>query len=173
MNRGCRGQTNMILIVILLIIFAALALFLLSLSRSVSQEDYMNMYVNNLLISIMKTDTGYSDSNCELISDATACALILSDWKCGDSGMTCLELTNKSLTEYISAFEMISKNYRYLLTVEPIGYVRREENLRILSFGDESLIDYRGKKRVANYAIQKSMAGSPYNLKARLYIARK
>ena len=170
-----KAQTSMILIVLLLIIFAALAVFLMSLAKTVSQEDYMDLYVNNLMLSIMRTDTGYSDSKCKLISDTVFCALTSSSWPCGDSGMTCLEFTNESLTEYTEAFGLISRNYRYLFEITTHEYCfMDDEGCMMLRFGDESLKSYRGSRvKTANYAIQKSMEGNPFNLKVRLYIARK
>ena len=169
-----KGQTSMILIVLLLIIFAVLAVFLMSMAKTVSQEDYMNLYVNNLLLSVMKTDTGYSDSNCKLISDTVACAFILSDWPCGDSGITCLEFANRSLSDYMGTFELISRNYRYLFVVTSEFCSLEEEGCRVLRFGDPELESYKGGRvKVANYAIQKSMAGSQYNLKVTLKLARR
>jgi hypothetical protein len=177
LNQARKAQTSIILLVLVVIIFAALVTFLLSFAQTVSQEKYLDLYVNNLMLSIMKTDTGYSDSNCKLMSDATACAFILPDWRCGGSGMTCLELANKSLSEYMDAFELISKNYRYLFTVTTYGFIVRTdieqgEGMQ-LRFGDSELEDYKGKKRVANYVIQKTLAGTQYNLRVKLYIARK
>jgi hypothetical protein len=177
MKHARKAQTSMVLLVLLIIIFAAIGTFLLSLSRTVSQEEYMDLYVNNLMLSLMKTDTGYSDANCKLLSDTVACAFILPDWRCGGSGMTCLELANKSLGEYMGAFDLISRNYRYLFTVTTHEFIARTgiehgEGMK-LSLGDPELEDYRGKKRVANYVVQKSLAGNQYNLKVRLYLARK
>lgn len=177
LKQSRKAQTSMILLVLILIIFAVLVVFLLSFAQTVSQEKYLDLYVNNLMLSIMKTDTGFSDSNCKLMSDATACAFILPDWRCGGSGMTCLELANKSLSEYMDAFELISKNYRYLFTVTTHGFIVRtdfeqEEGMELM-FGDPELENYQGKKRVANYVIQKTLAGNQYNLKVKLYIARK
>jgi hypothetical protein len=176
-RRPAKAQTNVLIIAILLIIFAALAIFLLSLASNVSQEDYMDSYVNNLLISVMRTDTGYGDSNCKLVSDLSACAFILPDWRCGDSGRTCLDLANSTISDYMDAFELISKNYRYLMIVTSQGFVSRTdmeqgEGMRLV-FGDASLEDYKGKKRATSYVIQKSLAGTPYNIKVQLYVARK
>ncbi len=170
------GQTNMILIVILLLMFIVLALFLLSLARPVSQEDYMKLYVNNLLLSVMRTDTGFSDSNCRLISDATACAFILPDWRCGDSGLTCLELANDSLSDYMGSYELISKNYRYLFVITSEGFISRTgyeqgEGMRLV-IGDQSL-ESASSKRTSTYVIQKSLAGSQYNIRVLLKLARK
>jgi hypothetical protein len=170
-----KGQTSMILIVLLLVIFAALAVFLMSMVRTVSQDEYMNLYVNNLMLSIMRADTGYSDSNCKLISDTVFCAFTSSSWPCGDSGMTCLDFANRSLGDYMDTFELISKNYRYLFEITTYEYCfMDEEGCMMLRFGDESLKDYTGGRiKTANYAIQKSMEGNPLNLKVRLYVARR
>ena len=165
----------MILIVILIIIFAGMILFLFTLAETVEQEDYMELYVNNLALSVMKTDTGFSDSKCKLVSDAVACAFVESSWPCGDSGRTCFEIANQTIGDHVSSFETISKNYRYLVTVESVEFCSRVEGAecRVMMFGDPGLEDFAGKKRTANYAIQKTLAGNNYNLKVRLYIARR
>ena len=166
-----KAQTNMILLVILLLVFIGLAVMLFSLTKTVNQEDYLNLYAHNLMLSVMKTDTGYTDSDCKLTSDTIFCAFTLTDKPCGDSGLTCYELANKSLAEYIDAFSNISKNYRYLFEVTPVFCSRGEEGCRVMEFGDSDVLKVN-KKWVANSAIQKSMAGKPYNIKVRLYMAR-
>lgn len=168
-----KAQTSMVLIVILIIVFIAAAVTLFSIATNVSQEDYMDTYANNLLLAIMKTDTGYTDNNCKLVSDAAACAYIDQTWTCGTSGMTCRELANSTITDYMKAFELISKNYRYLFVVTRVGFYAPSVDQFTLMFGDESLLDYKGKKRVSTYAIQKSLQGNYFNLKVQLYIARK
>ncbi len=170
MNRS-KGQTNMIMLVILMLVFIGIVIMLLSLSQTVSQEDYLNLYAHNLLLSVMRTDTGSSDADCKLISDAMFCAFTLSDKPCGSTGKTCYQLANESVDEYIQAFSGISENYRYLFEITPVFCSRGEEGCRHMEFGDSSVID-AGRKWVANSAIQKSMAGKPYSIKVRLYMAR-
>jgi len=169
--RKRKAQTNMIMLVILLLVFIGIILLLFSLSRTASQEDYMNLYAHNMLLSLMRTDTGYSGSGCKLISDAVFCAFTRGDVICGDEGLTCYELANQSIGGYMDAFSEISRNYRYLLEVTPVFCSRSEEGCRVLDFGDPDVAELE-RKWVANSAIQKSMAGKPYNIRIRLYVAR-
>ena len=169
--RERKAQTNMIMLVILLLVFIGIVLILFSLSRTVSQEDYMNLYTHNLMLSLMRTDTGYSGSDCKLISDAVFCAFNRVNYTCGSRGVTCHEVANQSLARYMDAFGEISKNYRYLLVVTPVFCSLGDEGCRHLDFGDSEVADLE-RKWVANSAIQKSMAGKPHNIKIRLYVAR-
>ncbi len=175
-GKAMKGQTTMIVLVFMLILFAGLGLFLFSLAETVSQEDYMDLYVNNLLLSVMRTDTGHDDINCKSVSDIVACSFVMPDWICGDSGMRCRDIANQSLSEYIEAFELISENYRYALQITSQGFVAIdpiEGKPMELVFGDAELIDSKESKRTANYVIQKRLGGSNYNLRATLLISRR
>ena len=169
-----KAQTNMIMIVLLLIIFAIVVIFLLSVVQKVEQEDYMSLYANNIVLSIMKTDTGYPDSNCKLMSDLTACAFLLPDWTCGDSGMTCRDMADERLNLYMEALEDISQNYRYLFVVSTSDFISRDALdqgvAHQLMIGDEELLDFQGTKRTSVYAIQKSLQGNSYNIKVMMYL---
>ena len=99
-------------------------------------------------------------------------AKVPTTWPCGE-GLTCLDLANQSLAEYMDAFELISKNYRYLFTVVSDTCSLAEEGCRVIRFGDESLEDYKGTKKTSKYIIQKRISGTRMNLIVRLYIARK
>lgn len=172
MTESRKAQTSMILIVLLLVVFAALALFLLSMARTVSQDEYMDLYVNNLLTSIMRTDTGYGTSDCKLVSDTVACAFTTPSHLCG--GMNCLDFANQSLTEYTETFGDIAASYDYLFKVESYGcWSVTEGECTVLMFGDPSLEDERNRRASSPYAIQKSMGGNQYNLKVKLLLARK
>jgi hypothetical protein len=167
-----KAQTNMILIVILVLVFLGIAVMLLSLSQTVSQEDYLNLYTHNLLLSMMRSDTGYNSYDCKLVSDAVFCAFTLTDKPCG-GGVTCHELAEQSITHYTDEFSQdISQNYRYLLEVTPSFCSRGDEGCRSMEFGDSGVLAAEDKW-VANSAIQKSMSGTTYNIKVRLYMARK
>lgn len=175
-NKPMLGQTTMILLVFIVLIFIGMGVFLFSLAESVSQEDYMDLYVNNLLLSIMRTSTGEKDVNCKTVSDLVACSFVMPDWICGDSRQRCLEMSRERISEYIEGFEMISKNYRYAFQVTSQGFVAMdpsEGKPMELIFGDEELIGSKEKKRTANYAIQKKLGGSNYNLKVTLIISQK
>ncbi len=72
--RGMKAQTSLMLIVVLILVFIGLAVFLLSFASTLDQQDYFNLYTNNMIITVMRSDTGYHDSKCRLVSDAVSCA---------------------------------------------------------------------------------------------------
>ena len=84
-----KAQTNMILIILVIVVFGGLVLFLLSFARTVSQDEYMNLYAHNLLVSVLRTDTGYTDIDCKLTSDVIRCGFFSSDYRCGEQGPNC------------------------------------------------------------------------------------
>jgi hypothetical protein len=166
-----KSQISIILIVLIIIIFIGVTLFLLSFAETISQREYMNLYVHNLLLSVMRTDTGYIGSDCKLVSDLIACAFFKPTFICGN--YTCLELANQTIYDYMSEFELIKKNYRYLFTVTAPGYVPELEGEQIkLEFGDPELKG-RIEKITANYYIEKVFGTTQYILKAQLIIAKK
>lgn len=159
----------MILIVLLVIIFAGIAVFLFTLARTVSPEEYMNVYVHNLLLSIMRTDTGYTDASCKLVSDLLACAAITPAHLCDGWGLNCLDLANQTVTEYMDRFEAIRKNYRYLLIVGSGGLVPTETGKPLLEIGDKALATARVTKITASEVIQRE----GYILEVTMIIARR
>lgn len=147
----------MILIVLVLIIFAGIAVFLFTFARTVSQEEYMNIYVHNLLLTTLRTDTGYTDANCKLVSDTLACAFLHPAHRCGGTGPACLDLANQTVTEYLNKSENVRKNYRYLLIVESETWGGEAGPYR-LEIGDKALETERVTKISANEVIQREGA---------------
>lgn len=139
-NKSYKAQTTLILIIFIIMIFAGAALFLLNLATTIKQTDYMNIYVHNLLLSISRTDTGYTDADCKSVSDLLACSYSYPNHRCEGSGPECFELANKTIYTLMKQFEKIRKNYRYLFIVEPIGFgLQQSENALKIKIGDESL----------------------------------
>ncbi len=116
-----KGQTTLVMIVIVIIVFSGVILFLLSLAETVSQEEYMNLYAHNMLLSVLRTDTGYLDSSCQTVADTISCAFLEPSRVCEGSGMTCRDLAGSLLEGHASRLEETRKNYLYLFTVEPTG----------------------------------------------------
>ena len=172
-----RGQTTMVLILLVILLFAGTAIFLLTFAKTVSQNDYMNLYAHNLLLSLMRSDTGYTDPNCKLVSDALACAFFSPDYLCGkgSEAVSCLSLANRTATDYIERFSMIKKSYRYLLIVEPQGFtVLGPDGLPFkISIGDAGVALGRQTKYSANEQMRKATATGVFNLNARLIIMTK
>ena len=167
--KSAKGQTGLILMVLLVIIFAGIAIFLFTLARTVSQEEYMNIYVHNLLLAIMRTDTGYTDAECKLISDLLACAALTPTHLCGGTGPDCLSLANQTITEYMNRFGTVRKNYRYLLIVGSGGFVPTQTGRPLLEIGDKELATARISKITANEVVQRE----GYILEVSLIIARR
>ncbi len=176
-----KAQTTMVLIFLVLLLFAGTAIFLLTFAKNINQTDYMNFYVHNLLLTLMRSDTGYGDPNCKLVSDALSCAFFSPDYVCGggyaagavgSGSPTCLQLANVTATSYIEMFGMVKKSYRYLLTVEPQGFTvlgQDGEPFKI-SIGDNDVATGRQTKYTANEQMRKAMSSGVYNLNAKLTI---
>ena len=169
-----KAQTSLILIVLLLVIMAGVAVFLLGFAQTVSQKDYFNLYTHNLLLSVMRTDTGFTDNNCKLVSDLISCTFFFTDWICGNSGRTCYEIANETVSDYISNFELIKKNFRYLFLVEPEGFTARGPNPLVFEVGDKGLKTEKIEKFTANERILRvTTTGQQYFLKVQLILAKR
>jgi hypothetical protein len=189
-NRDCaegrkrKGQTSIILILIVILIFGGLVIFLLTFAQSIARPEYTRLYATNIMLSVMRVDTGYMDSKCRLVSDAMACAFFEPDWKCGGDGPTCLDLVNATIKTQIDDFELIQKSYRYLFIAAPIRldpssgqYVdvlnpRTNEPLRI-KVGDLSLETSRVNKIVEPYSLEKMTSQGPIRIKAQIMLSQK
>ena len=170
-----KAQTTMVLILLVILLFAGTAIFLLTFAKSVSQADYMNLYAHNLLLTLMRSDTGYTDPNCKLVSDALACAFFTPEYICGQNGPSCLTLANRTAADYIERFSMVKKSYAYLLTVEPQGFTvlgSNGEPFKIV-IGDPNVALGRQTKYAANEQMRKSMSSGVFNLNAKLMIMTK
>lgn len=166
------GQTTMFLLLLVIVIFAGTAIFLLTFAKTISQADYMNLYVHNLLLVLMRSDTGYTDPECKLVSDTLSCAFFTPGHICGTAGPDCLSLANETVSEYIDRFSMIKKSYGYLLVVEPYDFRRLDENGEPFSItiGDPDIASLRQAKYAANEQIRRKTATGVYSLDARLFI---
>jgi hypothetical protein len=89
---GLSGQTTMIAIVLIILVFGVVVLFLSSFVGFQSQEDYLNLYTGNALISILRTDTGYTNhpESCGRIIDVLFCSEYTPSFRCG--GTECKSL---------------------------------------------------------------------------------
>ncbi len=167
----------MILIIIVIALFVGIAVFLLSLASTVKNEELTSLYVNNLLLSVMRTDTGYTDSKCKLVSDLVFCAYFTPEWRCGEGTPTCMELANDTISYYMGTFGNHTRSLKYLFTVSPT-FVSRDasgEEIR-LDIGDSSLKKSRTESlKILSYplVISKTVGSSQYTLKIQLIVANK
>ena len=175
-RRTRSAQSSMILIIIMLMMFTGIVVFLLSLAGTAGREGFTGLYVNNLLLSVMRTDIGYTDSKCKLVSDLVFCAYFSPEWICGDSGVTCLGLANRTIQNYMKTFGNQTINLRYLFTVTPTFVTRNEEGEQIsLDIGDQALKRSKTGLKVVSYplVISKSVGSNQYTLKVQLMVAEK
>lgn len=160
LKTGMKGQTTAVMIVLVVIIFGGLVLFLLSFARVLAPSpEYENLYVHNLLVTTLNTDTGYLESDCKTMSDLFMCAFT-TNIVCGDSGQRCLDILDELLPYYLDKFEEERPGHSYLFVAEPgtPNWRPLDPNtgrpMRIV-IGNESLEDAKIEKLSANERIQK------------------
>jgi len=176
-QRMRRGQSSMLLIVIVIMIFVGLAVFLLGIANTATKNEVTGIYVNNLLLAVMRTDTGYTDSKCKLVSDLVFCAYFTPEWQCGPGVPNCLGLANSTIAKYMSEFWNESKSMKYLFTVSPAFVARDPTGEPIsLDMGDSSL--KRSKTdamKIFSYplVISKTVGSNQYTLKIQLIVSKR
>jgi len=69
-----QGQTSLVMIVLLIVVFIGIGMFLLITSFTTEETDYYNLYAHNLLVSVMRAKTGYR-SPCDTVADTVYCAM--------------------------------------------------------------------------------------------------
>lgn len=174
MKSGRKAQSSMILLVLVIVIFAAVAVFLFSLAETVSPKQYMNMYTSNLLLSILRADTGLNDPECKYVSDLISCAYFQpSNYRCSGSTITCREFAQSQIDFYMSKYAETQQSFRYLLTVSPKGFIARDPEGQAfkLEFGDLTLKGDDVQVWAANQLIQKVSGATEHYLTVNLLIS--
>jgi len=173
MNNKIKGQTTMIMIVLIIIIFLGMSTFLLSLAETVSQSEYLNMYTHNLLSSTLKADTGYLEANCRTVSDLLACSFFSPTYVCGGV-QDCHSLAEEKVEDSISRFQLIKEGFRHLIVVEPEGFTAVVGGgIQKVEIGDSHLDDEKVDKITADERISGIFNGEAYILNIRLIVAKK
>ncbi len=167
-----KGQTNMILLLLVLLIFIGMVIMLISLSKTVVREEYSDLYANNMLLSLLRTSTGYNHP-CETVSETVACAFLTPGYVCegaSDSPVSCSDLANETIRERM---EKMPGNMRYYLSVRSKGGVEAfdEGNIIRLKYGDPSLERDRISKKVARTVIHKVRKGTEYSIEVVLMLS--
>ena len=171
-----KAQSSMILLVIVVLIFIALVIFLLSIAQTVSSNEYMNMYTHNLLLSILRADTGSNDPECKYVSDLVSCSFFRpSGYQCSGLEMTCQDLARSRIEYYMSRYAELQGSFNYLLTVTPKGFIARtgEGDALKIEFGDPTLRSAKVQKWSANELIQRISGMSEYYITVNLIISVK
>ncbi|MBU0953762.1 MAG: hypothetical protein KKA90_05105 [Nanoarchaeota archaeon] len=170
-----RAQTNIVVFVFILLIVVGVIAFLLSAARTLNPVEYLNLYAHNSLLSVLREDTGYTDSNCKLVSDVISCSFFTPTWQCDGSGPTCRSLAEEKITEAMDQFEIIKKSYRYLFRVEPEGFVVKDAagTPFSINIGDGTLATEKGEKITANERISRVSQSGQFLLKVQLILKKK
>ena len=156
-----KGQMSMLVFVLGVVFFIMLGIFLFTAGIKSSDTDYVNMYVHNLLLSAMRTSTGYPNP-CISVSDTLSCAYLTPDRICGSR--KCSEIAEEVTDNALGS--IIKQNYDYYLVVEPENWDIMGGS--VISIGNEAV----AKKRPRFVANEKVLAyGS--NLRIMLTIAGK
>jgi hypothetical protein len=170
-----KAQSSMILIIVVLMMFIGIAVFLLQLASTVSKEEYTTFYAGSLLLSMMRTETGFTDSRCRTVSDMVACACFTPDWVCGSE--SCSELANRTVTGYMGVFMNQTTSLKYLYTTTSDVICRDDEgNPRTLELGDPSLKTSKKEAfKVVSYplSITKTFEYSTFIMRMQLMLAKK
>jgi hypothetical protein len=114
MTSKLKGQTSVILIVLLIVIFVVVGIFLLITSLKPEHEEYNNLYAHNLLLSVLRKNTGYG-GYCDTYAATITCASTTDYRDCG--GMTCKNLSAQIVPEIVN--EIIKPTFDYCMIVEP------------------------------------------------------
>lgn len=163
----------MIVIILIIIVFGGMAVFLLALADNVSQSEYINLYTHNLLSSMLRTDTGITNPSCKTVSDLLACSFLSPTYIC-EAGRTCFSMAETVIDRIVSDFASDKQGFRYLLIVEPEGFVALPQGIPYtVEIGDLTLKDARIEKITSNERIQRVLGGNPYLMDIRLTISRK
>ncbi|MCX6814163.1 MAG: hypothetical protein NTY20_00715 [Candidatus Aenigmarchaeota archaeon] len=167
----------MLLIIIVIMIFVGMVVFLLGIASTVGGNEFTGLYVNNLLLSVMRTDTGYTDSKCKLVSDLVFCAYFTPEWQCAQGVPNCLELANNTITRYMTIFGNQTKSMKYLFTVTPAFVARDVSGEPIsLDMGDKALKKSKAESlKIYSHplVISKTVGSNQYTLKIQLIVSKK
>jgi hypothetical protein len=157
-----KGQSSIVMMVLVLMVFGGLAVFLLSMVQTVSQEDYMNIYAHNMLISVMRTDTG-KGADCALVSDTLSCA---SYGMICDSGEDCSTVARSKISEFMTYMNEAKTTYDWY-----IGVYDKNDFL-LLELGNTELVAKKTKKWSASETVYDVVGTTQNTFNVRLILAK-
>jgi hypothetical protein len=109
-----KGQTSIMLIVLVVVIFFVIGIFLLVSSIKPVNNEYYNLYAHNLLLSVLRSNTGYG-GYCDTYSATISCAYMTAYRKCG--GVECSNLSGEIVPQLIE--RLIKPSMDYCMVIEP------------------------------------------------------
>jgi hypothetical protein len=141
------GQTSMILMVFIILIMMALGVFFLISTIESPPSEYENLYVHNLLLSVLRKDTGYRNP-CSTISETISSVVMTSGMSCG--GKSNVEVLDEIMKPTIETILAEKPKYDYFIRIQPENYDIAGGTTK--SYGNPDLLN-REMKWVANEKI--------------------
>ncbi|NOX71374.1 MAG: hypothetical protein GXO64_01615 [Candidatus Micrarchaeota archaeon] len=153
-SQPLKGQMSMLVLVLGIMFFIMLGVFLFTSNIKPKNTDYANLYVHNLLLTSLRSYTGYSHP-CMSVSDTLSCAYLTPNRFC--SSDECFQLAPSVAEETIR--RVLKQNYDFLLIVEPenwdtVGGERivignpAIENIRPKYTANEKILAYGSNLRI-------------------------
>ena len=128
-----------------------------------SQEDYLNIYTHNTLLTLLRTDTEEEGQQCSKVSNVIACSVM--DMSC-DSGIRCRLLADTNVEGYMNLLQSIKPAYDWYIGV----YDRYD--YEVYSFGNDNIPELRTKKWSASEAVYHYIGTVETVYNVRLMLAR-
>jgi len=164
------GQANIVMMVLVLFLVFGMFIFLLMMLQKPPESPLDNMYAHNMLLSIMRSDTGYPEEKCKTVADAVACAFFEPYYKCGDS-VECARVADNRIADLLGKYSGYKQNNIYYIEASPEGRVVSWMGSAVeIKRGDQSA-KTSTQKSTAEQKIQKLFQGEPYTVKVKLYMA--
>ncbi len=113
-----KGQTSMIAILLIVVLFMGILMFLFSSTEVLRNEDYVKNQGTLILTSLLRTDTGNpgAPDKCKTVADVIHCSIKTPSWTCGSSD--CGDLAEPLVDLYLK--NIVDPKLDYYLTYEDV-----------------------------------------------------
>lgn len=116
-NKKLKGQSMLLTITLVILILVAGFAFLAStILKPERNEEYNRLFASNLLTSLLKTDTGYTDfpDKCKTVADILLCAHDTPSFKCGsDTCANAVQKTDLYLSKSLTSRPNLDYYFKY------------------------------------------------------------
>jgi hypothetical protein len=94
------GQTTIIAMVLIVMLFMGLLIIISMAGDSGESDEYGKFYANNMLISLLRVDSGYSEypQYCKTMTEVMFCAEFTPSFRCGET--ECKDLADEMIETY-------------------------------------------------------------------------
>ncbi|MFH1978233.1 MAG: hypothetical protein ABIJ92_02825 [Candidatus Aenigmatarchaeota archaeon] len=160
-----RGQSSVVILFIIILIFGMMFLFLLTFTKSPGDSEYTQLYTTNLLLSIVNTETGDTPyQTCGTIKKLLTCATTNSNYQCG--GMSCDVRVEGFIKSYLSnSSGVTNKALSHMIVAETSG--------NEFKAGDLGIEILKVKKTVISERLSVALGGSFYTTDVRLIVVER